>query len=50
MGDRVQLQQVVLNLIVNALQAISDTRQVLVTTKIAQLNAVYLGYKILAQG
>ena len=46
-GDRVQLQQVVLNLIVNALQAISgvgdDTRQVLVTTKKAEPNAVYLG-------
>jgi C4-dicarboxylate-specific signal transduction histidine kinase len=46
-GDRVQLQQVVLNLIVNALQAISgvsdDARQVLVTTKKAQPNAVYLG-------
>ena len=46
-GDRVQLQQVVLNLIVNALQATSgvsdDTRDVLVRTKKAAQNKVYLG-------
>jgi len=46
-GDRIQLQQVVLNLIVNALQATSgvsdDTREVLVTTKKAEANSVYLG-------
>jgi len=46
-GDRVQLQQVVLNLVVNALQATSgvsdDTRQVLVTTRQAEPNEIYLG-------
>jgi len=49
-GDRVQLQQVVLNLVVNALQATSgvsdDTRQVLVATKQAEPNEVTSACKI----
>jgi signal transduction histidine kinase len=46
-GDRVQLQQVVLNLILNALQAMGavgeDARQVLITTSLTELNDLYIG-------
>ena len=45
--DRVQLQQVVLNLILNALQAIGavseGARQVLITTRQIELNDLYVG-------
>jgi len=46
-GDRVQLQQVILNLILNAVQALgavtNDTREVLITTSQADSNEVCLG-------
>jgi C4-dicarboxylate-specific signal transduction histidine kinase len=46
-GDRVQLQQVVLNLILNALQAMGtvseDARQMLITTSQTQLNDLCIG-------
>ena len=46
-GDRVQLQQVVLNLILNALQAMGtvseDARQMLITTSQTELNDLYIG-------
>jgi signal transduction histidine kinase len=46
-GDRVQLQQVILNLILNAVQALgavtNDTREVLVTTSQTDPNEVCLG-------
>jgi signal transduction histidine kinase len=45
-GDRVQLQQVVLNLILNALQSMSTgegARQVLITTSQTELNDLCIG-------
>jgi signal transduction histidine kinase len=46
-GDRVQLQQVILNLILNAVQAMgavtTDTREVLITTSQTEPNEVCLG-------
>jgi signal transduction histidine kinase len=46
-GDRVQLQQVVLNLNLNALQAMGtvseDARQMLITTSQTELNDLYIG-------
>jgi len=46
-GDRVQLQQVVLNLILNALQAMGavgqGSREVLITTRQIELNDLYVG-------
>jgi signal transduction histidine kinase len=48
-GDRVQLQQVVLNLILNAVQAMvavaDPTREVLITTSQTEHNAVCLGVR-----
>jgi C4-dicarboxylate-specific signal transduction histidine kinase len=48
-GDRVQLQQVVLNLIINAVEAISGTskgaREVLVTTRQPERNSVLVAVK-----
>jgi signal transduction histidine kinase len=46
-GDRVQLQQVVLNLILNAVQAMGvvteGAREVLITTRRIELNGLYVG-------
>ena len=46
-GDRVQLQQVVLNFILNAVQAMGavneGARQVLITTRQIELNDLYVG-------
>jgi signal transduction histidine kinase len=46
-GDRVQLQQVVLNLILNALQAMGtvseDARQMLITTSQTEMNDLCIG-------
>jgi len=53
-GDRVQLQQVVLNLILNAVQAmaaVSDrARQVVITTRQIELNNLYVGVQDTGSG
>ncbi|WP_154073872.1 trifunctional serine/threonine-protein kinase/ATP-binding protein/sensor histidine kinase [Bradyrhizobium erythrophlei] len=53
-GDRVQLQQVVLNLIVNAVQAMDaitdEVREVLITTDPAESNGVLVAVKDLGSG
>jgi signal transduction histidine kinase len=48
-GDRVQLQQVILNLIINAVEAMSETsecaRELLITTGQSELNGVLVAVK-----